>query len=316
MVRCLKGWDVIELPNIPQGGAAEEFLRAATEDGFPSHRRECMHSPCICLSDWVGTDDPANVAVSAHLRKNLRNTLRKVEKDGGFEVRRSDRFDPVLLRRLNELEASGWKGELGSPIFLREKDRVFWHEVSAAAQEFGYLSVYSMAWKGQVMAVSVCFNYKKRVFGMKMGWAQELKPYSPGHLLVREILRDCPRQGIAMVHLMGERSAWKEQWTRTLLPHATYYIFSERPYGKAVIGGVIALHIEGDGRGRRSVKRPLHLLKIIDRAYCDHRRTGGSPSRPRRERRLQLLRKNVAGKIPQAGRRRHRQRESPSSERQ
>ncbi len=238
LIRDMKEWDIVELPNIPAGGASEEFLKAAAGEGFPSHRWEYMQSPCICLEDRAGTEDPSDVAASAHLRKNIRNTLRKVEKEGGIEVRRSERFDPVLLRWLNDLEASGWKGERGSTIFLREKDRRFWHEVSAAAQKFGYLAMYSMEWKGRVIAVSLCFEYKKRIFGVKMGWDQALRSFSPGHLLLRGILKDCLGNGITRVHLMGLRAAWKEQWTRTALPHATCYVFRKGLYGRAVKAAV------------------------------------------------------------------------------
>jgi CelD/BcsL family acetyltransferase involved in cellulose biosynthesis len=184
------------------------------------------------LGEWNWEGEPYEIAASSYLRRNLRKALLKVEQDGGFEFLRAGRFDPGLLAKLNELESTGWKGAEGSPVFQREKDRAFWNEVCAAAQEGGYLAMHAMRRRGRVVAVSRSLNYRKRMFGVKMGWDQELKSYSPGHLLVREILRDCSRGGAAEFHLMGMRSAWKEQWTREALPHATCYVFRSGLFGK------------------------------------------------------------------------------------
>lgn len=247
LIRTMREWDVIELPNIPRGGAAEDFLKAATEDGFPSHRWEYMHSPYIGLAEWDGKGDPANIAVSSHLRKSLRQIIRKAEKEGGINVRSSDRFDPFLIQRLYELEASGWKGERGNAILLREKERRFHDEIAIAAQNFGYLSLHALEMKGQVVAISLGFNYKKRYFGMKMGWDQSLKSYSLGHLLVHAILKDCLRHGITELHLMGLRSDWKEKWTKNTLPHSNWYIFNKGLYGKAVKGAIL-----------RSISKTIH----------------------------------------------------------
>ncbi len=234
LVRGLKGWDVIELPNIPQGGAAEEFLRAATEDGFPSHRWEYMQSPCIRLEDRAGMQDTSDIALSASLRRNIRGALRKVEKEGGIQVRSSDRFDSFLLQRLYELEASGWKGEQGNAILLREKDRRFHDDIAIAAQNSGYLSLHALEMKGQVVAVSMGFNYKKIFFGMKMGWDQGLKSFSLGHLLINAILKDCLRNSVTEFHMMGLKSDWKTQWTKNTLPYSTCYVFHKGIYGKVV----------------------------------------------------------------------------------
>ncbi len=232
LIRNLGEWDVIELPNIPLGGAAEDFLKAATDDGFPSHRWEYMHSPLIRLAECAGTENPADIAVSSHLRKHLRQIIRKTEKEGGIEVLFSDKFDSALLGQLYEMEASGWKGESGNAILLREKERRFHDEIATAAQNFGYLSLHALKLKGHVVAIALGFNYKKRYFGMKMGWDQNLKSYSLGHLLVHAILNDCLGHGITELHLMGLRSDWKEKWTKNTLPHSTCYIFRKGLYGK------------------------------------------------------------------------------------
>jgi hypothetical protein len=53
-VKDFPGWDVLEFPDVRDGGAAEGFAGAAEANGFPTGRVECMHTPYIPLSGWDG----------------------------------------------------------------------------------------------------------------------------------------------------------------------------------------------------------------------------------------------------------------------
>ena len=233
-VRNLGGWDIIELPNIPGGSAAENLLRIVADEGYLTHTWEYMHSPFISLSDYPGVRDPLQIARSSSLRGNIRKILRKLENEGSIKVHHLDKADPTILQRLYEMEASGWKGEKGNAILLRQADQTFWDEITQWGQQFGFLSLHALEMQGQIVGGSVGLTYRDRYYGLKLGWDERYRSYSLGHLLVLSNLETCLKRGLSEFHMMGLRSPWKEQWTAKVRPYSNCYIFRKGLYGRAL----------------------------------------------------------------------------------
>ncbi len=231
LIRERGGWDVVELPNIPEGGVAEDLLKIAESEGYHTYRWEYMHSPYIALPQHSEVKDPLQLARSSNLRKRLRNISNRMDKEGGVRVHHFDRADREILQCLYDLEASSWKGEKGSAILSKENEVVFWNTITFAAQESGSLSMHALEFRGHIVGVSLGFKYKNRFYGIKLGWDEQFRSYALGHMLVRESLADCCRDDISEFHMMGLRSDWKEQWSETTLAHSMCYIFRNGLYG-------------------------------------------------------------------------------------
>jgi CelD/BcsL family acetyltransferase involved in cellulose biosynthesis len=232
LVRRASGWDVLELPNVPQGGFTEELFAAAAGDGFPRHRWEYMHSPYLSLAGKSGVQDPIQLARSAKLRASLRKALRTIEQEGGMRTVIDTCARREALDRLYELENLGWKAREGNPITARAKDVAFFDAIARFGEQQGYLHMVSLVMHERVVAVSIGFIYKSNHYGIKMGWDDNLKNLSLGHVLISETLRDCLSRGVENLHMGGLRSAWKEQWTSLVVPHATHYVFRNSLYGR------------------------------------------------------------------------------------
>ena len=225
-------WDIVVLPNLPEGGVIEDFSAFAERDGFLTRRWEYMHSPYIKLSDWAGEKDPVQIAINTKLRKNIRQTLRKIHNDGGLKVRHYNHADPDILRRLYELESAGWKGEQGTAIASREKDVRFINEIAGAAQHFGYLLLSTLEFGGDLIGISLGFLYKNSYFGLKLGWDERYRHYSLGHLIVHATLAECLQKGVNDYNLLGLGSSWKERWTKSVYRYSNLYIFRKGMRGK------------------------------------------------------------------------------------
>jgi len=231
-LRRMPGWDVLEIPNVPAGGAAEDLLAAAREDGFPTMRWEYMHSPIISLRDRGAVDDPLQIPRSQNLRKSIRRALRKAHEAGGLQTLHFTEADPAILHRLYDLEAASWKGEAGTAILSRAKDRVFVDAIASAAQSGGYLSIHALEVGGALVAVLLGFSYRRRFFALKLGIDESLKSLSLGHLMVYSVVAHCLCGGIDEIELMGLQSDWKKQWTGGVRPHAHCYVFNGRICGR------------------------------------------------------------------------------------
>jgi hypothetical protein len=233
IIRNQGEWDVIEFPVVPKGGVAEDVLKAAVTEGYDVHRWEHMHSPYIRLANDISEKPSVPLVRSSKLRRNLRKIIKKLEAEGGLKVHHFDRADPGMLHRFYELEASGWKGQQGSAILSTAKEINFWNTIAAGAAKNHYLSVTALEHKGNIVAISLGFAYRNQLFGMKLGYDNQLKAYSMGQLLVWAELEHCCRCSLSEFHLMGLRSNWKVQWTDLLKPHAMCYIFRKGFYGFA-----------------------------------------------------------------------------------
>jgi hypothetical protein len=233
LLRGMSHWDIIEIPNVPEGGVAIELLKAAAKDGYSTCRWHYMNSPYISLNEIRddGDGDLIKTLKNAGLRKTIRNGLRKSEKSGGFKTHHFEKADAFILQRLYELEASGWKGAAGTAIASKEKEQRFIEEISFGADKGKYLSIHALELNKQICAVSLGFLFKNRHFGLKMGWDQNLRAYSIGHLLTHYVLSDCFKKGISELHLLGFKSDWKTLWTDKTVGHSNCYIFRGKIYG-------------------------------------------------------------------------------------
>jgi len=218
-------WDSVVLPNLPEGGVIEDLSTFAERDGFLTRRWEYMHSPSIKLSDWAGEKDPVQIANNPKLRKNIRQTLRNIQNDGGLKVHHYNHADPDILRRLYELESEGWKGEQGTAISSREKDVRFMNEIAGAAQHFGYLLLSTLEFGGNLIGISLGLLYRNSYFGLKLGWDERYRRYSLGHLIVHATLAECLRNGVNDYYMLGLGSSWKERWTKSVNRYSNLYIF-------------------------------------------------------------------------------------------
>jgi CelD/BcsL family acetyltransferase involved in cellulose biosynthesis len=231
-LRNLGGWDLIELPDVPRGGAAEQLLEAARLDGYPTGRSEHMFTPLIQLSPQAGADDSQFMPRSINLQRSLRRILRKAASSGTLQVERFENADAVLLERFYDLERSGWKGQQGTAIASGSTTRGFFDELARVAAKHGYLSLYFLRVDGKDVAGHFGIAHGGRYFMVKCAYDEKCGQLAPGHLLVHEVLRECARRGFSEFDFMAHGDEWKRKWTDEFRPHAYCFVFDRSPYGR------------------------------------------------------------------------------------
>ncbi len=230
-LKGLPSWDVIELPQVARGAAAEELAVLAQADGFPAACWESKRSPYYPIERPATGHDPQLLPRSTSLQRNLRQMLRKVSSQGAMVLHRIDRADPEFLERFYELERAGWKGHRGTAIALKERQREFYDEIARQAERFGYLSLYFYEWNGRIVAGHFGLTYRGRYFMCKVAYDEGVGQYAPGHLLVSAVLRDCAERGVTEYDMMGDDEPWKMRWTSNIRPHYFHYIL-RGPWGR------------------------------------------------------------------------------------
>lgn len=220
-----EAWDVIELPNVPQGGSADLLLSAAQKDGFPTGEWPSMDSPYIDLTGRDPKENALLIARDAHFRQNCRRRDRNLTAVTRTHLRRARIADADVLQAFYDLEASGWKGKKGTAIASSHETLQFYNEIAGSADHFGYLSLYSLELGNSIAAAAFGLSYAGRFYLVKIAYDETLKQFGPGHMLVAGILRDCLQERCSEFDFLGPSMEWKSEWAEHVRPHAHCYIF-------------------------------------------------------------------------------------------
>lgn len=242
------GWEVLEFPDVPEGGALEKLLGRARIGGFPVGSWESMRTPWIPLD---GDFDTILGRTDAKFRANLRRRFRKLQSKGQVAFERIDRADPKVLADFYELERSGWKGNRGTAISCDRATRLFYDRIAAWAEGVGALSLYSLKLEGRPVAMHYGLSWKGRYYLPKPAFDESHRECSPGQLLVQEVLRDCVERRCLEFDFLGPSMEWKSDWTGKVRPHHWLYVFRKGPLGHLLHMAKFRLHeIHGAFRGR------------------------------------------------------------------
>jgi CelD/BcsL family acetyltransferase involved in cellulose biosynthesis len=219
----LRGWDLLEIQDVLEGGTISALALAARKNKFHAVQVPNLTNPYVPIPS-----DPAGLKklpVNARLRGKLRSIRREVESHGGLKFLRVENADQPVLDRFYDLEAAGWKGREGSAIACSPNIRQFYDEISRRAEQYGYLCMYTLEFNGELLAAHLGLSHRGRYFSPKVAYNEKLPQYAGGHLIVSEILQDCASRGISEYDITGVSDEWKMKWTSEARPKFNYYIF-------------------------------------------------------------------------------------------
>jgi CelD/BcsL family acetyltransferase involved in cellulose biosynthesis len=223
-------WDLLRMGDVPEGGQAWHIYQAATARGYPVGVWESQRSPFLELP---ATESDLQGRVSSQLRSNARRRQRQLEKRGafGFEALDSDNLAP-LLDDFFAVERSGWKGRDGTAVVLDNQTRAFYTQLADVAAKHGWLSLYRLTIDGATIAFQYGLTYNGGYLLPKLAFREEYSEFSPGLVLMHEVLRHCISRNLTHIDFLGSDDEWKTRWSPTVLPHSWLFIFRKGLKGR------------------------------------------------------------------------------------
>ncbi len=234
VLRQKKNWDVMELLDVPEGGAGEELLRLAKAEGHHGGQWTQPPGASLTLPEAGNVEAMLQTLTSSKLRKSLRYYRRNLEKQGVLRFSRSSVDDQEIRERFYELESAGWKGKEGTAIASAVETRKFYDEVARTAAKLGYYTIYSLALNQHTIAMQFGLNYGGRFHLLKPAYDENFSEYSPGQLLTYEVLCDLLARGRTEYDFMSPLSEWKSRWAKAVRPQSHIYIFRRGLMGHAL----------------------------------------------------------------------------------
>ena len=222
-LRELRGWDVLHLRDALRGSVVSRLAEAAHADGLHTAQVADKPSPYVPVPS-----DPRllqQLPVNVRLRRQLRRIRRQLAEQGSsLKFHRIETADQNALARFFELEASGWKGQNQSSI-LANGTKPFFEEIADSAVRFGYFVLYMLELDGKLIAAHYGFTLRDCYYSAIVAYDEGFKQFSPGHLIIEEIVRDCAAHGIARYDTTGQNQEWKMRWTAETRPLSHHFVF-------------------------------------------------------------------------------------------
>jgi CelD/BcsL family acetyltransferase involved in cellulose biosynthesis len=234
-------WDLLELADVAEGTALRDLYQLAAAAGFPTAARRNRLTPILTLPGPGATFETAAAHVNAKFRATVRRRKRRLEEVGPVAFRRIETADPAELERFFALEASGWKGRNGSAILSSPIEHAFYAELARATAARGAFTLYSLECAGEPVAMQLGMTLHGRYHLPKVAFDEAKGAFSPGHILMQEIVRDAAERGLTEIDFLGNADDWKARWANTERSYDRLSIF--RPTVAGRLGHAIRFHL-------------------------------------------------------------------------
>lgn len=133
----------------------------------------------------------------------------------------SRNFDQMLA-----VEASGWKGKLGSSIVQNPKARSFYEGFCREFASLDALRVFILRSEQRIVAFQICALDAGILTGLKSGYLEEYAKDSPGQALHLHIVRWAFSQpNVHLYDMLGPTSPTKMKWATGVDELSTIYVF-------------------------------------------------------------------------------------------
>jgi CelD/BcsL family acetyltransferase involved in cellulose biosynthesis len=205
----------------PRGDEMEVLTRSPRRQGLSSVRHGSSRTAAAPVGgDWSAYE----AAMSGNSRSEMRRKRRGLEKHGEVAFRAVSP-DPAsveaCLAELLRVEASGWKSREKSAIIFRPELERFLRDYTRRAAQLGSLRFFFLSLNGENIAAQLLVETGGRLWQFKIGYDERWARYSPGRLLMFDILRWANAQGLDAVEYLGHGGGWQSRWPVRFTDHAS-----------------------------------------------------------------------------------------------
>jgi CelD/BcsL family acetyltransferase involved in cellulose biosynthesis len=219
------GLDVALLNGFAPGSAR---LRAVEEvadrEGLQLEREEYRYATVDLSQGYAAYER----ALGSRLRSNLRRRLKRAEEMGGASfdwVHATGDRDavPAAIARMAAIAERSWKAQHGDP--MQERYRRFYAEIAERFAARGMLDLSFLRVGGRDAAFVFALKERGVYHDVTISYAEEFHGISPGTLLIQEVAKRLPAEGIRLVVSHGDHE-YKRYWTSAWEPQVRAVLFT------------------------------------------------------------------------------------------
>ncbi len=189
------------------------------------------------IAETAGVDD-YRARLSTKSARELRRLRGKMHREHRAELSMLTRvleLEPELQLGF-EVEASGWKGELGTAILCSPQTDRFYRLMARSFHDEDRLRMSTIRLDGRVVAFDLCLLDNGRVYGVKFGYDERFRNLAPGLILQHGEIERCCELGLDAFELLGDDEEYKRRFSTTQRTHYSLRAYTGRPLSLARYG--------------------------------------------------------------------------------
>ncbi|WP_448204584.1 GNAT family N-acetyltransferase [Azospirillum sp. sgz302134] len=200
----------IALKHVPERSPLRDALRQ-TFDGYSLCPGSTAKGSIIRLPD---SPTSRTVTLSKNLRRNLKRARKNLETRGAVsvEIRSGPSVLPDFLPEFLVLEASGWKGKMGTAIASSERTTAFYRALVENFCAQGRFEWHILRVDDRPVAVGMGLRCGASLMLPKIGYDEGYEDGDPGNILTEEVIQSAiARPDILDINHMSDQG-WHRLW--------------------------------------------------------------------------------------------------------
>ena len=181
--------------------------------------------------------------IKGHFKKNLRRSLRNIEKDHGkVELKAYNELGSLesTMQIFFDLHQKIWKTRANPGAFSSQKNRDIFMDRAKLFAEKGWLALNFLTVNDIPVAASYSLKYKQRICNCLNGFEPEYSSYSIGNLLHMKVIEKCIKNDFKEYDFMKGDESYKFSWTNTYRRNSNLKSVNRRLTSKMIRLGIKA----------------------------------------------------------------------------
>jgi CelD/BcsL family acetyltransferase involved in cellulose biosynthesis len=195
------------------GGATHVAFAAAAEDaGGATLARVVDEQPVV---DVAGPWEPYWRSLSRNTRSDVARRRRRLAEAGEVTIEVLDGSVGLeaALETAMLIEASGWKGRAGTALASRPDEERFHRLLAIWAARRGWFRLTFLRLDGRPIAFHFSLQAHGIVYPLKIGFAEDMAPHSPGTILMAAEIERAFAEGLSRFDFAGSAADYKNRWS-------------------------------------------------------------------------------------------------------
>jgi CelD/BcsL family acetyltransferase involved in cellulose biosynthesis len=222
------GADVIRLDHVPEDSPTiAAGLDVAREQGWRPVLEDTFTTPVRALSPSQAWDQ----GLRSSFKYRLRNRLKRLAVKGEvvFDMACSAREVSAALPAFHRLEASGWKGALGTSVVQQPAVKRLYDELVSRPSD---VRVAVLTAGGTPIAAQVLRVCDRRMFMLKIAYDEASGLFVPGQQLTGRVIQYGIQHGMDALDFLADRAPWKDIWATGVIRHQRILLFAPTLAGR------------------------------------------------------------------------------------
>ena len=206
------GWDVAYFSQMPEESANTlQLLEHAARRGWLLDQRKM---PCPRRQLPASYDELLR-ALPSRMRTSIRSARRELEARFKVEFGRYERHEdlPGALETLYLNHAGRWKAKGEQGVFVSDRKRAFYKQLSTCLLDKGALRFFYLALDGRVVAQQYCFEHQETVFLLQEGFDIDFAKQNVGNVLRAMVFESLIADGAKTYDFLAGMSRHKQSWS-------------------------------------------------------------------------------------------------------